>query len=406
MAIIDGTADSDVLRGTNDDDTINGFESDDFIKARDGNDMLFGGSGNDELVGGEGDDLVNGDDGIDRASFYDYGHTVFIGCTVSLLLMGVPQDTGHGMDKLIGIEHLSGTQFSDVLTGDDGDNWLWGQSLDFDLVTRTENADTLYGGGGNDLLTVGGGDNILKGGDGTDTVALFDTNGAVTVSLELQGAVQDTGQGMMLLKGIEGLSGSDFSDTLIGNNQANQLLGASGDDTLSGGKGADQLYGDGLMAIDGVGYSGAITIFPSGETGAGDHDGNIAEGSDTLAGGRGDDKLIGAGGPDKLTGGPGNDSFIYLLPSDSKPGGGEDTITDLHNTDYINLSALDADTSTPGDDAFTLVPVLTGAAGEVALRYDTTLHMTVLELENNGDGIVDMRVFITGHHTDFTNFLL
>ena len=170
MAIIDGTADSDFLPGTSDDDTISGYESDDFLRGLGGNDTLYGGTENDQLNGGEGDDIISGDDGIDRASFYDYTHTITTGCTVSLLLAGIAQDTGHGMDTLRGIENLSGTQYSDTLRGDAGDNWLWGQSADFD-GTRLANGDTLYGGNGNDLMTVGSGDNFLYGGNGNDSVA-------------------------------------------------------------------------------------------------------------------------------------------------------------------------------------------------------------------------------------------
>lgn len=403
MAIIDGTPDSDFLPGTTDDDTIRGFESDDFLRGLGGNDTLYGGSENDELAGGEGDDVMSGDDGVDRVSFYDYTHTVFTGATASLLIVGVAQNTGHGMDTLRGIEHLSGTQFSDVLTGDAGDNWLWGQSIDFDGVTRLANGDTLSGGDGNDLLTVGSGDNVLKGGAGNDSVALFDANGAVNVSLELQGAAQDTGQGMMLLKLVENLSGSDFNDILTGDNHDNNLLGAYGDDTLVGGKGNDYLYGDGLMSIDGIGYSGAIRIFADDTDGATDHDGNFARGNDTLGGGKGNDKLYGAGGADDLRGGAGDDDFIYRFTNDSKPGE-EDTIRDLRNSDVIDLSQIDAIVG-GADDAFTLVPVLTGAAGEIALRpMGGGSHFTVLEAEVDGDGIVDMRIYIAGAHTDFTNF--
>ncbi len=131
----------------------------------------------------------------------------------------------------------------------------------------------MFGGGGNDLLTVGSGDNVLKGGDGNDTVSVFDANGAVTLALGLQGSAQDTTQGMMTLKQIENLSGSDFNDTLTGDNHDNILLGAAGDDTLTGGKGNDNLYGDGLMSIDGIGYSGPIRIFADDAEGATDHDG-------------------------------------------------------------------------------------------------------------------------------------
>ncbi len=48
-------------------------------------------------------------------------------------------------------------------------------------------------------------------------------------------------------------------------------------------------------------------------------------------------------------------SFQYRFVTDSKPGGGEDLITDFRNADLIDLSAIDANVGAPGDDAFTFV---------------------------------------------------
>ena len=98
----------------------------------------------DYLDGGDGDDLLDGGAGLDRAA-YSVGATA--GVTVDLNIVGVAQNTGQGIDTLIGIEHVSGTRFDDVLTGDGGDNWIWGGS-DGSGVTGN---DILSGGGGNDL---------------------------------------------------------------------------------------------------------------------------------------------------------------------------------------------------------------------------------------------------------------
>ena len=130
------------------------------------------------------------------------------------------------MDTLIGIEHVSGTRFDDVLTGDGGDNWIWGGS-DSSGVTGN---DILSGGGGNDLIEVGAGNHILDGGTGNDTLSLFGngtdiTAAGVTVSLLLQGAAQDTEQGMMVLAGFENLSGSIYADSLTGDGNDNVLAG-------------------------------------------------------------------------------------------------------------------------------------------------------------------------------------
>jgi len=108
MADFTGTGGNDVLVGT------------------DGNDNLYGLGGADFLKGLFGDDYIDGGAGNDRATYY-LTNPAFGGVTVSLMLQGQPQDTGaQGWDTLVNIENLSGTPFSDTLTGDNGDNWLWG----------------------------------------------------------------------------------------------------------------------------------------------------------------------------------------------------------------------------------------------------------------------------------------
>ena len=188
MPTFSGTTGNDSLNGTPDDDDIYGFEGHDILRGFDGNDTLIGGDGEDFLSGGMGDDILDGGNGFDRAA---YATGALAGVTVDLNIVGVAQDTGsQGFDTLIGIEHVSGTGFDDVLTGDGGDNWIWGGS-------GATGDDILNGGGGDDLVQVGTGNHIANGGTGTDTLS-FNGNGAdidtagVTVSLALQGDAQET----------------------------------------------------------------------------------------------------------------------------------------------------------------------------------------------------------------------
>jgi Ca2+-binding RTX toxin-like protein len=411
MPIIMGTPAGEVLTGTAGDDEIHGLEGHDYLRDRlGGNDKLFGGDDDDLMNGGFGDDEFYGGNGFDRVSLYDHTFRITSGCKASLQLAGVAQDTGQGMDVFgRDVEHLSGTYFDDKLTGNDEANWLWGQNYDHSAGgggAIVANADVLKGEGGDDLLEAGFGDNMLAGGAGADTASIRHVTGALNVSLLLQGAVQDTLQGMMLLKQIENLSGADFADTFTGNGADNALLGNGGGDALYGGKGNDALYGDGWMDVDthGTGYSGPIVLNPSNAT---DFAGLAASGQDELAGGKGRDVLVGGHDADKLSGGSAEDTFVYLETLDSKPAGSEDVIEDLQDAlDKIDLSAIDADTSTGADDAFVLVGALSGAAAEVALRYDAIAGITYMECEVNGDGIVDMAVKILGDHTAFVNFNL
>lgn len=316
MADIIGTPGDDNLAGTNTDDTISGLEGndilvglggddildggdgEDILRGRDGNDTALGGAGNDYLQGGEGDDTLDGGDGFDRAAYVLLPTDPQVGATVDLALQGVAQDTGHGFDTLFGIEHVSGTLYSDTLSGDGGANWLWGSVAG---PGGTSGDDVLSGRGGNDLLEVSQGNHTLDGGADTDTVSFF-SNGdigaagpnGVIVNLTLQGAAQDTGHGFMTLTGIENLSGSIANDVLTGDAGANTLAGRDGHDGLFGGDGDDVLLGDGQFSIDFViGGSGPIVQTD---------DGGYA----------GDDVLNGGNGFNILDGGAGTDTADYL----------------------------------------------------------------------------------------------
>ena len=312
-----GLEGNDQLLGNEGADTIDGGADHDFVRGDDGNDTLLGGSGDDLLYGMDGDDFLDGGAGFDRVG-YRTGATA--GVTVDLNIQGVAQDTGRGLDTLDNIEHVSGTGFDDTLTGNAGDNWLWGES----------GSDTIAGGAGDDLVQVGAGAVTADGGRGVDALsfagdAAFSliTADGVTVSLLLQGAAQDTEQGLMTLDGFENLSGSNFADTLTGDRRDNVLAGDSGDDTLDGGRGDDTLLGDGRITIDlhGTGNSGPIVTVT--DVGLGTFPSPV--GNDVLDGGQGRDVLNGGGGDDVLTGGQGRDVFAIGSAS------GDDRVTDFHD---------------------------------------------------------------------------
>ncbi|MEK1906978.1 MAG: M10 family metallopeptidase C-terminal domain-containing protein, partial [Pseudomonas sp.] len=79
------------------------------------------------------------------------------------------------------------------------------------------------------------------------------------------------------------------------------------------------------------------------------------QGNDTLNGGAGNDLLIDGPGQDRLTGGAGNDTFMFVPhPLLGTHTGTRDIITDFaQGTDKLDLSWLDANMLTAGDDAFT-----------------------------------------------------
>ncbi len=325
---------NDAIIGDSNDNILAGQDGHDRLEGRDGDDQLYGEAGDDLLRGGNGDDILNGGVGFDRVSFAGTPN----GITVDLNLDGVAQNTGQGMDTLISIEHVSGTVFDDVIAGSGADNWISSGSNGSGSSTGN---DTLSGGGGNDLIEVGIGNHVLDGGAGTDTARIYG-NGThisatgVTASLALQGAAQDTGQGMMTLTGFENLSGSLHDDDLTGDGGANVLAGDQGNDVLRGGAGNDTLYGDGRIGVDTHGFGGSgpivtiedLTLF-----------GN-ASGNDHLIGGEGDDRLIGGGGNDVLYGGTGADVLIGGSGADQLFGGdGADFLVDGVGNDTVDGGA-------------------------------------------------------------------
>ncbi|MEC6742439.1 Ig-like domain-containing protein, partial [Pseudomonas qingdaonensis] len=152
---LEGTSHDDVLLAGSGDDVLNGGAGNDVLIGGDGNDKLYGGDGNDLLIGGNGNDLLDGGAGNDTASYAGAS----AGVTVSLALTGEQNTIGAGLDKLVSIENLIGSDHDDKLTGDDNANTLIG-GLGNDI---------LIGGGGDDLLIGGPGNNTLTGGAGSDT---------------------------------------------------------------------------------------------------------------------------------------------------------------------------------------------------------------------------------------------
>ncbi len=148
------------ITGTSGNDTLIGSNSGDRIDGLGGNDTLIGNAGNDVLIGGAGGDILNGGDGGDTADYSGSQSKVIIFLSSTWWR---PYGVGFGGDangdKLIDIENVIGSNFSDVLIGDSQDNVFEGQAGN----------DYLIGGRGEDTF-------IFKEGDGRDTVLDFNTS--------------------------------------------------------------------------------------------------------------------------------------------------------------------------------------------------------------------------------------
>jgi Ca2+-binding RTX toxin-like protein len=155
--VIYGTEGNDSdLQGTNANDTIYGLAGNDHIYAGNGHDMLIGGLGDDHLFGGVGADAMVGGDGLDTANY----STAEAGVALDLASGG---RGGEALgDTFSEIENVTGSEFADIIAGDDADNQLRGGGGD----------DQLMGAAGSDLLFGGNGADVLTGGDGADIFAL------------------------------------------------------------------------------------------------------------------------------------------------------------------------------------------------------------------------------------------
>jgi Ca2+-binding RTX toxin-like protein len=360
---ISGSAFNDFINGNNDANVLTGGDGGDALFGRGGDDILLGGNGNDFLRGSDGADTLDGGAGWDRVS--SFVPSPVAGIQFDLNIQGVAQDTGQGMDTLIGIEQASGTTLGDTLIGNSGDNWLWDGSDG--VAGGGTGDDVMSGNDGNDLLETGGGNDTLSGGAGTDTLSFLGghveiSSDGVTYSLALQGAAQATEQGSMTTSGFENVSGSLFDDVLTGDSGANILLGDFGNDLLTGGDGADTLYGDGRIWVDvadSAGGSGPITLFGEADDGSG-----AAAGNDTLIGGKGNDTLYGGQGDDTLTGNQNDDRFVIEANS------GDDRITDFGHTDKIVFDGVS------GVDDFSDL-TLTRVGSSTVITWGTSDSLTV-----------------------------
>ncbi len=375
---------STALNGTGNslNNTIVGNGLDNLLIGAGGKDNLTGGAGADEMRGGAGNDVYNVDNAGDLV-------VETLGNGTDTVVSGISYTLGSNVENLT----LSGSAGNSG-TGNGLDNVIIG-NLGANTLTGNDGNDTLNGGNGNDTM-IGGddddtyyvnaaGDVVTEGstvGSGTDTI-----NSSITFDLGVNGINVEN----LTLTGVSAINGTGSAEinVLTGNAVANILTGLGGADTLDGGRGADQLIGgtgSDTYIVDNVGdvvtelvsqgvdtvnasvtytlanfvekltLTGGSAINGTGNSGANILTGNSAAnvltgmggaddfhgggGNDTLIGGSLDDWFWGDAGADIITGGAADDIFYYTAITDSgTTGTTRDTITDLTETDIIDVSA-------------------------------------------------------------------
>jgi Ca2+-binding RTX toxin-like protein len=161
---------------------------------------------------------------------------------------------------------------------------------------------------------------------------------------------------------------------MSGNGYANVLTGLDGNDRLYAENGDDRLLG--------------------------------GNGDDLLDGSFGNDVLVGGLGADAMTGGSHADTFVFLMTNDTGDLG-QDFITDFSQMqgDRIDLSAIDANVNSAGDQAFNFIGnnvSYSGTAGELRFNFGS------VEGDVDGDGNSDFYMTVETNGTALTDsaFLL
>jgi Ca2+-binding RTX toxin-like protein len=215
-------------------------------------------------------------------------------------------------------DNLFGTANGDLIDGRGGNDRIDGGAGNDTLMGGSGN-DYLIGGDGNDNLDGQSGGDFLQGGTGNDTYTVDSTGDTISEIVGTQGGIDLVLSSIGWTLGLDvenlTLSGSANIDG-AGNTLNNRIVGNAGNNSISG-----------------------------------------LDGNDTLLGEAGNDRLTGGFGADSLTGGAGNDVFVYARTTDSANSTSlRDVIADfVRGQDKIDLSAIDARTSTSFNDAFTFL---------------------------------------------------
>jgi len=414
------------VRGSQFDDVIVGDAGFNRLEGQGGNDFLGGGLGSDYLVGGAGIDTFVASRGmgdIDRIEDLQAGERIILSGTddeldqqigngtdgSALLRNQVVMGSAAGVTRVhVGLDDAPGAElvldivgefnpadfivaFDDssasllyrpagvnLSAGNEGE-WLYGSHY-IDNLTGGDGDDILIGYGGNDTLSGGAGDDSFAGDDGDDTIdggagfdmVYYDFQADMPgVSVDLGSGTATSAWGNDTLTGIEGASGTDSADVLIGSTGGNRFEGWDGNDVLLG----QTVVG----GVAGGAYIGAAT------------------GGDELLGGEGDDIIQGGAGNDRLVGGTGEywnpgggaDTFVFTAS-----GNGIDRIADFADDDVIKVGATLSTAAPSAGDGSTV----TAGGIQVSVSGMGPAAVTTLFIDTDNTAGADVQIELNGEY--------
>ncbi|MFY7759624.1 hypothetical protein [Aquidulcibacter sp.] len=304
-----------------------------------GDDVFSGGQGQDSMFGGEGNDLFiadedsswdwyDGGNGSDTVSYVKFSSAINYDLSVRAGWGWGPEARAFMGDGLNLIENITGTNFNDVIRGDEVANILKGGFGD----------DQLYGKAGNDTFEGGQGADKFFGEDGSDTASYENSQAAVWVSLHPTAENNWAGEGFGgdaegdTYSWVENLTGSAFADTLKGEGGYNNLIGGRGDDWFTATSGGDRHEGgEGFDTVDFSELTSASWVDLNAGYGQWAAGGTTYVGIEHLFGSNFGDQFFGSArdetfsggkGNDYLSGGGGSDTYVFNI------GDGYDTLAD------------------------------------------------------------------------------
>ena len=341
LNIINGSPNADYIRGTSDEDIIYGMGGNDRILSFGGDDVINPGSGIDTVFAGDGDDKIyistlsqniDGGDGNDSIGF--------LGALQSTKLV-INFDEGTVQSSNLPSTTSVITNIESLLKGSNN-------SVDITGSLTTRSIET---GQGNDFVELVGSSTAVNTFEGNDNVILYDAD--VVLQLGAGTDVVEIHNSWGNFDGGSGVDTAKFFLLAIDDFEINLTAGTFG-------RGSEPENLGYLNAIENVTVLGLNSVKL-----IGDGDAN------TLIGGNGDDYFITNGNADILTGNAGADTFQFDYQESNQ---GIPKIADFANNGeqdvlkFINSEILDQADSIPMVDAVNL-----STGGNKLINADTQI---------------------------------